>query len=526
VRTLLGLAAALAFPAGAQAAVTLAQVGTFVRPVAIAAPPADTSRVFVAEQDGRVMVLRDGGKAEAPFLDIGAMGLSHDVAPDPGGASERGLLGLAFSPDYAATGRFYVYYTGAADGHLHVDEFRRGATADLADPATRRSVLTIPHDRQANHNGGQLQFGPDGMLYAGTGDGGGGNDPANNGQNLDSATPAVVGGANHHPLLGKILRIDPRSATPYGIPAGQPDFGGAAHRPEIWAYGLRNPFRFSFDRSTGDLAIGDVGQNAWEEIDFAPAPAAGAGLNFGWDALEGNHATTNGTPLVGTPTPAVIEHGRSEGWCSIIGGYVIRDPALPDLLGQYVYGDWCKGEVWAARLGAGGAADNRALALPKIASMSSFGEDACGRVYLASLQGPVYRFSATGECGAAGAGAPGAGGRDRTAPRISLRARSPQRPLRTGRLRLTARCSEQCRLLARGSLRIGGAAVGVSSATARVTLAARVRVPLALRVSRKARRRIASALRRGRRVGVVFTVRAADGAGNARKTRTVIRLVK
>jgi glucose/arabinose dehydrogenase len=238
-------------------------------------------------------------------------------------------------------------------------------------------------DSESNHNGGMLAFGPDRLLYIGTGDGGGGDDQhgrRGNAQDLGS-------------LLGKILRIDPRrqGGRAYAVPAGNPFRGRPGARGEVYAYGLRNPWRFSFDRETGDLAIGDVGQNAVEEIDFATRGAA-RGANYGWRPLEGNRRNFD-EPAPGAVAP-VITHTHGAGFCSITGGIVVRDPALPALAGTYVYSDFCDGRVWAARLRPGGASGVRRLPLRTVGSVSSFGEDAQGRVYVVSLGGAVYRFAA------------------------------------------------------------------------------------------------------------------------------------
>jgi hypothetical protein len=470
------------------------------------------------------------------------------VSPDPAVYTERGLFSVAFAPDYASSGLLYAYYTAKANGNVRIDEFRRGADPDRIDVATRRPVLEIPHDQQGNHNGGQLQFGPDGMLYIGTGDGGAGNDPADNGQNLTRTSPAVVNGVNQSPLLGKILRIDPRSGTPGAVPADNP-FTGVAR--EVWALGLRNPYRFSFDRETHDLVIGDVGQNRYEEIDYAPAGggAAGRGVNFGWKQYEGLHTAAGAQ--IGSPPPAgfafpVIEQAHSAGWISIVGGYVVRDPALPDLAGQYVYGDYGLGRIHAARLSAGGARDVRPLDLPTVPAMSSFGEDACARVYATSLDGAVYRLSDGGQCipppgapGTPGPGAPGGstpatpGGRDTRAPRATLSAASRQRVLRTGFITVRVRCDEQCTVRANGRVAIrrlrarAAADRPLRVRTRRATLAAGARASLRLHIARSTRARIARALRRPRRTATaLITIRATDRAGNASTKRVRVRIVR
>jgi glucose/arabinose dehydrogenase len=393
------------------AAPTLVPVGSFTQPMYVTAPPGDTQRVFVAERAGTIEVLDNG--VEHRFLDITGL-----VSPLAG---ERGLESMAFAPDYATSGLFYVFYTAKDPlGQLTVAEYRRSASdADAADPASARIVLTIPHDQQSNHNGGQLQFGPDGMLYIGTGDGGSGGDPSGNGQDLTSRPPSVVGGVNHDPRLGKILRIDPRGGTPYAIPPGNP-FPDPAR--EVFAYGLRNPWRFSFDRTTGDLAIGDVGQNAYEEIDFAPGP----GANLGWNRYEGLHTYPGGAPVSsasGFTFPVLEKSHTGDGYCAIVGGYVVRDPALPELAGQYVYGDYCDSGLRAVTLTPGGASGDHALGL-SVSSLVSFGEDGCGRVYaVPQANGPVYRLATSGDCAGpsvpfpgAGSGAGGGGGGGAPAP--------------------------------------------------------------------------------------------------------------
>jgi glucose/arabinose dehydrogenase len=382
------VAIACASPAAASAApLQLVPVGTFSQPIFVTAPRTDTARVFVVERPGRIQVLDRGVKHQ--FLDLTGV-----VSCCTG---ERGLASMAFAPDYETSGRFYVQYTAQAPtGAVTVAEYRRSeADPDAADPASGRIVLSIPHDQDPDHNGGQLQFGPDGALYISVGDAGGvGGDPAGNGQNLTSSEPPVVNNANHHPLLGKLLRIDPRSGSPYAVPAANP-FPAPAR--EVYAYGLRNPWRFSFDRFTGDLVVADVGQNAYEEIDFAPAPTRGLGANFGWNLFEALHSYPDGD-LVTAPFPAgyafplVEKSHSSDGACSITGGYVVRDPALPELTGQYVYGDFCNRALRAVTLTGSGAQNDHAVGLD-VSTVAAFGEDACARVYVVSLGGAVSRIS-------------------------------------------------------------------------------------------------------------------------------------
>jgi hypothetical protein len=293
---------------------------------------------------------------------------------------EQGLLSLAFAPDYARSGLFYVYYTEKS-GTQSIWEYHR-ATADTANPGSARLVLRM-QDPEPNHNGGLMIFGSDRLMYVGTGDGGGGNDQhgaRGNAQSLDS-------------LLGKILRIDPRRSgnRPYTVPSSNPFVGRSGARPEIYSYGLRNPWRFSFDRTTGDLSIGDVGQDQVEEVNFV-RKGRGRGANFGWRPWEGRRRNFN-EPAPGAIFP-VITHSHSEGWCSITGGYVVRDRGVPGLYGRYVYGDFCNNRLRVATLRAGRHAASRTLNVPPISGVSSFGEDASGRVYVTSLNGPVYRFAA------------------------------------------------------------------------------------------------------------------------------------
>jgi glucose/arabinose dehydrogenase len=514
------LAAVVVFaivPASAQA-VTLAKVGDFSAPVYVAAPPGDTNRIFVVEQGGRIQLVKAG--VTSSFLDLTGSVLS---------GGERGLLSMAFAPDYATSGLFYVYYTASSPtGQVTIEQRRVDpANPDRADPSYARVLVAIPHDQQANHNGGQLQFGPDGALYAGTGDGGSAGDPSGNAQDTTPGDPPIANGVNHDYRLGKILRFDPATGA-----------------MSLFAWGLRNPWRFSFDRATGDLVIADVGQGAYEEVDFAPAPGRGAGANYGWNIYEGAHTYPGGAPVSSAPgfVFPVIEYPHTGGACSITGGYVVRDPALPELAGTYLYGDYCTGQLFGAAL-PGGAPRALGLTVPHL---SGFGEDGCGRVYAVSNDGPVYRFAASGACaGAPGAGAaaPGAGGAapgagasvpDRRAPAITLlRAAAVQHALRTGFVSIRVRCDELCTVRASGRVLLtrrrarAAAAPVLRTRTARASLAAGVRTTLRLKLSRATRRTIKRSLaRRGRRATVRITVRAADPAGNARTKVRRVRIVR
>lgn len=359
--------------AAAKGKLALKRVGNFQEPVYVAAAPGFPRLLFVVEQEGRVMILDGGRRLGTPFLD-----LSGEISS----GGERGLLSIAFPPDYASSGSFYVYYTDPA-GNIRIDEFRRRSPTRAA-AGSQRQVIVIPHPVNSNHNGGQLQFLGD-LLFLGTGDGGSAGDPPNNAQNKDS-------------LLGKLLRIDPRPSggDPYSVPASNP-FVGKPGRDEIYSYGLRNPFRFSFDTvSSGQprIAIGDVGQNAFEELDYTTVAAAG-GANFGWDAFEGHapYDDENGDTADpgGTVKPIfAFPHSRG-GSCSIIGGYVVRDRALRSLYRRYVYADLCEGELRSLVPHLKRAGHDRKLGL-SVASPSSFGEDARGHLYVTSLEGPVYRL--------------------------------------------------------------------------------------------------------------------------------------
>jgi glucose/arabinose dehydrogenase len=516
-----------AAPGSAPAAVSLLQVGSFQQPVYVTAPPGDARRVFVVQKQGRIVMVKDG--TPSTFLDLTAKVRST--------GNEQGLLSMAFAPDYATSGEFYVYYTappatGSATGSdLTIEAYRR-ADADHGDPGSARPLLTVPHRINDNHNGGQLQIGPDGMLWAGTGDGGGANDTLGNAQQTAASwnDPA----AGHDARLGKLLRIDPRSGA---TAPGNPGFG----QPEIWAYGLRNPWRFSFDRATGDLVIGDVGQDTWEEVDLAPASSGpGKGYNFGWNTYEGAHPRGSTAPAGAPPGIAlpVLEkaHAAPDAFSSIAGGYVVRDPALGDLAGRYVYADTYQGDLRAVTLGPGGATGDTALGL-HVPTLASFGEDACGRVYAVSLDGPVFRLTQGGACvlpaGPTGGVTPAPGsatpGSTAAAPELTLRAASKQRPWKTGVVRLTASCDAVCSLSARGTFLItrtrSGAGAGAATvrllrtATAKAKLAAGARVSVKMKVSARTRRSLLRALKRDRRVTLRFAV-IATGAGGQKATST------
>ena len=346
----------------------LVKVGSFREPVYVTGAPGDAGRLFVAQRSGQVMLVRNGRIQTRPFLGIGGMVNAE--------GQEQGLLGLAFPPDYARSGRFYVDYTLPSNDIRVVQYSRSASNPDLADPASARTLLTIAHHEYTNHNGGQLAFGPEGDLYIGVGDGGSEGDPEGNGQNTNT-------------LLGKILRISPFTNGGYTIPGDNPFVGQTGRRGEIWAYGLRNPWRFSFDRTTGDLIIGDVGQDLEEEIDFAPAETWG-GANYGWSVWEGDRRNKPGTTPHAVFPVLIARH--DEGYCAIVGGFAVRDRSLPSLYGRYVFGDNCRSSIESVKLVRGRATGLRATGL-NVSSTSSFGQDARGHIYVCSLRGGVYRLA-------------------------------------------------------------------------------------------------------------------------------------
>ncbi len=317
-----------------------------------------SGRLFILEKAGRIRILQNGQLLDQPFLDI-----SSRVGSS---GNEQGLLGLAFHPQYAQNGRFFVNYTDN-NGDTVIARYQVSSDPNLADPNSEVKLLGVDQPF-ANHNGGVLAFGPDGYLYAGLGDGGSQGDPYNNAQNTKV-------------LLGKILRLDVDSAEPYAIPSDNP-FGN-----EVWAYGLRNPWRLSFDKSTGDLYIGDVGQNTWEEIDYLPKGSAG-GINFGWNLREGAH-DYNGHASPDLTEP-VAEYSHQEGGCSVTGGYVYHG-SMPEWNGIYLYGDYCTGIIWG--LIHSNDSWQKQLLFDTDFTITSFGQDENGEVYLVSDNGGVYRLA-------------------------------------------------------------------------------------------------------------------------------------
>jgi glucose/arabinose dehydrogenase len=362
----------LALATGSAGAASLEAVGSgFVKPIFVTSDPGNPDRLFVVERGGTIQLLENGELK--PFANLGSLVST---------AGEGGLLSIALSPDFGTSGRLFAYYTGKEQSppEIHVAELvASGSSAPLS---SLRNLLTIPHPTHSTHYGGQLQFGPEGNLFISTGDGGGTGDPDRNAQDLSS-------------LLGKILRISPNSSgsLPYTVPAGNPFAASPAPDSTIWSYGLRNPFRFSFDRLTGDLWIGDVGQGKKEEVDFAAAPGLGAGANYGWSCREGSISYPTSDPACGSAGPfvnPVFDYANPAQGCAIIGGYVARGPDLGDLYGRYLYGDLCTGNVRSFALVNPGLTD-RGEGI-NVEELNSFGQDSCGRLYAVSGGGPVYRI--------------------------------------------------------------------------------------------------------------------------------------
>lgn len=353
-----------------------AKVGGFSAPTFVTGPDGANGLIFVTEQAGVIRLVKGGKKIGGKFLDI------REKVENGG---ERGLLSAAFAPDYSKSGLFYVYYTQPG-GDIIVEEYRRadGNPRDAREDSGRE-VIRIEHSENPNHNGGQLQFGPDGSLYIGTGDGGGGGDPPENAQNKDS-------------LLGKLLRIDPRrdGGRPYSVPNGNP-FSGGEGQAEIYSRGLRNPYRFSFDRETGALAIGDVGQDSREEIDYETLESA-RGANFGWDAFEGKQRfdSADASPPPADPVQPIFDYSHAGGGCTVIGGYVARDRRVSSLYGRLLYADLCVGQIRSLVPKRGGASGDRKTGLPSESGIASFGEDARGGLYYANnTSGEVFAIKPT-----------------------------------------------------------------------------------------------------------------------------------
>ncbi len=341
---------------------TLIPVATGLeRPLYILEANDGTGRLFILEQPGRVRIVENGILLDEPFLDItDRTGVT---------ANERGLLGMAFHPNFSENGYFYLDYTDIETGNTKIARYKVSEDPNRADDGSEVILLEIDQP-YSNHNGGMIVFGPDGYLYIGMGDGGSAGDPQGNGQNPDT-------------LLGTLLRIDVDGEAPYAIPADNPFADGEDGRPEIWAIGLRNPWRFSFDMETGDLYIADVGQNAYEEVNFQLATSTG-GENYGWNNYEGNHAFEDGSGEFVFP---IAEYGRDQG-CSVTGGYVYRGQDLPDLDGVYLYGDYCTGTIWWLRAEDG----TSGVLLETDIRLTSFGQALNGEMYVVDHRGGVYQL--------------------------------------------------------------------------------------------------------------------------------------
>jgi glucose/arabinose dehydrogenase len=367
---LVALLAALATGGSARAGLldfNLVDIGNFNSPVHVDDAPGAEGLLFVVQQRGTIKVLDDEVKKKTPFLDI------RDIVQAGG---EEGLLSVAFHPDYDTNRRFYVYYTNH-QGDIRIDQFKRRAADPLrASVRSRKKVIKVDHDQASNHNGGQVQFGPDGYLYLATGDGGPQQDPEDDAQDTDS-------------LLGKILRIDPLGQGGYDVPADNP-YVGVAGADEIFALGLRNPWRFSFDSMTGALTVGDVGGTAYEEVDYVAD--GGLGANFGWNDYEGFAETAFGIGDNASPHTepiAVFSHGAPDNFCAIAGGYVVRDPGLPALTGQYVLGDLCANEIRAIQVPSGAEGTDIGVSGNDVVA---FGEGEDAQIYVVDLGGDVFRL--------------------------------------------------------------------------------------------------------------------------------------
>jgi glucose/arabinose dehydrogenase len=535
-------------PASAGVTVTMAytesQADPVELPMFVTAPPADPSRLFVVERAGRIRIAVDGQMQDEAFLDIRAL-------VDTNG--ESGMASMQPAPDYADSGLFYVFFVekpdiGSLNGDIRIEEFRRSAdNPNVADIATRRLVLEVPHDDDWIHYGGTMHFSPlDGLLYIGTGDGGGQGDPFHNGQ--DTTT-----------LLGKILRIDPRQSgtDPYTVPPG--NLSG-----EVLAYGLRNPFRWSFDRLTGDIVIGDVGQSSYEEVDYVPAAGTLAGANFGWNCWEAFQVWPPGCTAPSYVPPVFAYAHLASAPSSITGGVVVRDPDLPALAGRYLYADHYIDAIRSLELAVTGATDDRLEVVgtkeSPLRGITSFGQDALGRIYVTSFAGGVYRLvSCDTDCPTSGAGpqpsdetpqpvegAPGSSDAANTAPAtvsadapaasatdepvsagpvLALRVAAAQDIARLHYLSLNVACDQLCVVRVSADLRTRARTARAYRLPGKlVHLDARQPALLRLTLSRRARSALRKALARGEVATIVVTVRARGAGGRLTTLRRVVRV--
>src|SRR4051812_8823114 len=525
--------AALLAAAPAHAGVGLAPPLSVSQPMYVTSPPGDTHRLFIVTRPGVIRVAVDGVLQSTAFLDISARVWQ---------TGEAGMTSMAFDPNFASNGLFYVYFVqkpagGQTNGPIHIEEFSADPSSNVANASAPRLVLEIPHNDASNHYGGTLQFNPgNGLLYIATGDGGGPDNQFGNAQNTKKS------------LLGKLLRIDPHvaGAAPYSIPDGNPYTGqplcnppsGTTDCPEILAYGLRNPFRWSFDRATGDIAIGDVGQSAFEEIDHMPASATLAGDNFGWPCREGpsNHiASTDSRCLSTGPFVDPVggySHSGLSGSVAITGGVVVRDPALTPLVGRYLYADFYQGKIHSLKLAAAAAGDDRLEALPTVPQLVSFGEDGAAHVYVVSLAGSVSKIVCDAGCESSPPSSSGAAtaptstaadqpavvtpmqvaNPDTAAPSLRIRAAKTQDVLRRHVVRLSVACNEACLVRASGRAR----RLALRDVLKRIP--ADRRVVFELHVSKRVQRALA------KRGNVTIALRARDAAGNLRTAKLTLRV--
>jgi glucose/arabinose dehydrogenase len=477
----------------------------------VAGEPGNPNRVYVVEAEGTIQLVENGVTNSTPFLDISSL-----VCTSAEGCGfEGGMTSMAFAPDYATSGLFYVFFTrDATPQHdLVIREFQRTSDANDIDEGTGRDVLVIPHPDDETHNGGQLQFGPDGLLYISTGDGG---STPEKGQDLDT-------------LLGKLLRIDPRDppgGSDYSVPPGNP-FVGVAGDDEIYSYGLRNPYRFSFDRLTGDLTIADVGQASWEEVDFM-ANGAARGANFGWRCFEANHTFHTGDecdPLPSNHTPPVLEYENPPGPpnAAVNGGFVIRDTTVPSLLGRYVYADTygARGnQIHSAQLFPGGSSGDASTGMTAN-FVVSFGEDACGHVYVAHDGDTVSRIQQSGATPACAPQLAATGAADTRGPSLSFKLRKARRAAARGEVTLGVTCDETCKALGEGEIVMRGRDMELDPDG--VALAAGARGALHLDLSRREAKRLLRALSGGGKAKAAVEVTATDLAGNQAAAERRIR---
>ncbi len=360
----------LGFAAAADAQIKLVQIAANLdRPVDIADPKDGTNRLFIVLQGGKIVIYNGSNILGTPYLNI-----SSSVSC----CGEEGLLSLAFHPSYKTNGFFYIFYVNTS-GNLVLARYKVSSQSNVANDGSRTILLTIPHPTNSNHNGGQIKFGKDGFLYLSVGDGGGGGDQSNNAQNLGK-------------LLGKILRINVNSGSPYSIPSSNPFINKTGALKEIWAYGVRNPWRISFDKANGNLYIADVGQNKWEEVSFFPADGT-PGANFGWRRMEGKHCFNPSSGCNnGSLKIPFVEYDHSAG-CSVTGGYVYRGSSIPALVGTYLFSDYCSGTIWGSKRNSNGQWITSKL-LSSGGNVSTFGEDRNGELYVAHLPtGRIYRIA-------------------------------------------------------------------------------------------------------------------------------------